>query len=237
MNDEEVEQEEEEDNETYTPTLRHDPTTLSDATYDSTYQNQREEEQGMLGLDGPDPYSYSMTPFDVLYSVFAGSEVSAAILEEALAMCGFDVDRAIEYIITTLPGGGGANDSTAASNTIATSSLSADRLDDLPSPPPPVTRIIAASGSRPLVIAREMYDGYVGGNGGRGLANQSTRWQTSSLAMIQQQQALPNSGGIGGRVCRYYLSGNCMRSDCKSIFRRFSISLLSVTLIPYWLCS
>lgn len=55
---------------------------------------------GPPGLGGMG--AYSMTPFDVLYSVFAGSDVSAAVLEEALVLTGWDVDAAIERTCISL---------------------------------------------------------------------------------------------------------------------------------------
>lgn len=162
---------------------------------------------------GQDPYAssldgglggigaYSMTPFDVLHSVFAGSDVSPAVLEEALVMCGWDCDQAIEYIIETQPGGGFGGDDEDIPRSFAgtpTSQL------------PPQVRTAIASGSRPLVVSRDSFDGYVGGNGGRGSPSGGPRWQP--------RPSTPNGDagrGVGGRVCRYYLSGNCLRSDCK----------------------
>jgi hypothetical protein len=142
-------------------------------------------------------------------------------------MTGFDVDSAIEYIISSLsnlhPNSNSLHNSNSPNN--SSFNLSADRLDDQPQLQP---RGIAASGSRPLIVSRDSFDGFIGGNGGRGNANQPIRWQSPSQAQFpsgiqrmplpqqsqSQSQDGPNSGGVGGRVCRYYLSGNCLRSDC-----------------------
>ncbi|KAK4701065.1 hypothetical protein P7C70_g5172, partial [Phenoliferia sp. Uapishka_3] len=158
---------------------------------------------GIGGLGGMG--AYSMTPFDVLHSVFAGSDVSAAVLEEALVMSGWDVDQAIEYIIDTQPGGGFGGEG-GIRNGGGDGSLVGTPTSQLP----PQVRMSIASGSRPLVVSHDSFDNYVGGNGGRGSPSGGPRWQP--------RPSTPNgdSGrGVGGRVCRYYLSGNCLRSDCK----------------------
>jgi hypothetical protein len=167
--------------------------------------------EGRTGLGGMG--AYSMTPFDVLHSVLAGTDVSAAILEEALVMSGWDVDQAIEYIIETQPQGGSGT-------------RPLHSLDGLSAPPSPMpqSRIVVPSGtgSRPLVVSRDSFEGYVGGNGGRGsqplMGGGAARWQPmqqGSGALTPTGSANGDGRGVGGRVCRYYLSGNCLRSDCR----------------------
>lgn len=122
--------------------------------------------------------AYRMSPFDHLASIFASSGIAPEILEEALNVSGYDVDQAIEHIIST---------------------------QDAPSPPPeePPMQMrhgMGISGSRPMVVSRDSFDGY----GARGSSRWGGRPQT------------PEGGrGVGGRVCRYYMAGNCLRSDCK----------------------
>ncbi|GAA6026697.1 hypothetical protein JCM8202_005618 [Rhodotorula sphaerocarpa] len=137
--------------------------------------------------------AYAMTPFDHLHSIFGDSDISAEVLEEALTRSGFDVDQAIEYVIDT-------------------------QLGNVPPPQPmmpadippgmmpvPQPRGFGASGSRPLIISRDSFDGFSGGNGGRGANSWGGRSATPT----------GDSRGVGGRVCRFYLAGNCLRSDCK----------------------
>lgn len=166
--------------------------------------------EGSTGLGGMG--AYSMTPFDVLHSVFAGSDVSAAVLEEALVMSGWDIDQAIEYIIDTQPGGPDFSQQG--------DELGPSYLHPQASPPPPA-RIMGGSGSRPLIVSRDSFEGYLGGNGGRGGGmmgqnqNQNQQWQGRNSPGGNIGAADPAGRGVGGRVCRYYLSGNCLRSDCK----------------------
>ena len=171
---------------------------------------------GAAGLGGMG--NYLMTPFDVLHSVFAG-EVTPAILEEALVMSGWDIDQAIEYIIeTVVPTSNGLPPSPSGNfGAIRSIGLSPMNPNSAPTSPMPQNRaFVGASGSRPNIVSRDSFDGY--SNGGRSSPMNGTRWPS------QQQQGsrpgTPNSNGgdtgraIGGRVCRYYLSGACLRSDC-----------------------
>ncbi|GAA5824980.1 hypothetical protein JCM11251_006048 [Rhodosporidiobolus azoricus] len=159
---------------------------------DIEFANQLEGSSGLGGIG-----AYRMTPLDHLNSIFAsgGEEVPENILEEALQQTGFDVDKAIEYIIDTQLG---------------------NRPPPAPGPPPglggppgfelpPPNRSLPGTGSRPLVISRDSFGGFSGGNGGRG----SPRWGSRSGTPSGE------SRGVGGRVCRFYLAGNCLRSDCK----------------------
>ncbi|BGP71649.1 hypothetical protein NBRC10513v2_005031 [Rhodotorula toruloides] len=149
------------------------------------FANQLSGSSGMGGIG-----AYAMTPFDHLHSIFAGSDVPENVLEEALQQSGFDVDKAIEYIIDQQLG-------------------NAPPVPPGALPPPglePVQpRGYGGTGSRPLIISRDSFDAFSGGNGGRG----SPRWGARS--------GTPTGEGRGksGRVCRFYLAGNCLRADCQ----------------------
>ncbi|GAA5907547.1 uncharacterized protein JCM6883_001241 [Sporobolomyces salmoneus] len=140
--------------------------------------------------------AYAMTPFDHLHSIFADSDVSEELLEEALAATGFDVDQSIEYIIDRQIG----SRPPPPPPGLVMLDPSASLLDGLPQ-----NRMIASSGSRPLVVSRDSFDGFGRGDGGRGVARFGSRPQTPT----------GDGRGVGGRVCRFYLAGNCLRSDCK----------------------
>ncbi|KAK4049871.1 hypothetical protein OIO90_005260 [Microbotryomycetes sp. JL221] len=128
-----------------------------------------------LGLAG----AYIMSPFDHLLSIFAPSGISPEVLEEALEVSGFDVDKAIEHVINT---------------------------QDAPELPPeeleqPQRQALPGSGARPLVVSQDSFNGF----------NDRARWG----AAPGRSQTPDNGRGVGGRVCRYYMAGNCLRSDCK----------------------
>ncbi|GAA5886038.1 hypothetical protein JCM3774_001472 [Rhodotorula dairenensis] len=151
------------------------------------FANQLEGSSG-LGSIG----AYAMTPFDHLHSIFGDSNISAEVLEEALSRSGFDVDQAIEYVIDTQIG-----------NVPPPVTLPPDVPPGMMSMPQ--SRGFGASGSRPLVISHDSFDGFGRGSGGRGAGQWDTRSRTPT----------GESRGVGGRVCRFYLAGNCLRSDCK----------------------
>ncbi|KAI5479870.1 CCCH zinc finger and SMR domain containing protein [Pseudohyphozyma bogoriensis] len=178
-------------------------------------------EEGGLGAAGS---AYVYTPFDHLHSVFAGSDVSSTLLEEALVMCGWDVDSAIEYIIDQqnqlaatggLPpmqmmDGGMPPQGPPGAEAFPPLGGGGALTPTQPFPPhlqQPQPRTVGASGSRPLIVSRDSFDGFTGGNGGRG-SLPGPRWGS-------RPQTPTGERGVGGRVCRYYLSGNCLRSDCK----------------------
>lgn len=158
------------------------------------------ELSGPSGLGGMG--AYQMSPFDHLLSIFSSSEIEASVLEEALEVSGWDVDKAIEHIIETQPLPSSSEDGTLPPPGI------------IMAPPPgfpllaPLPRTVASSGSRPLVVSRDSFDGY----GGRGSPSGGQRWGSRPQTPTGGQG---EGRGVGGRVCRYYLSGNCLRSDCK----------------------
>jgi hypothetical protein len=152
------------------------------------FANQLEGSSG-LGSIG----AYAMTPFDHLHSIFGDSNISAEVLEEALSRSGFDVDQAIEYVIDTQLG-----------NVPPQAALPPDVPPGMV--PMPQSRGFGASGSRPLIISHDSFDGFGRGNGGRG----AQQWGDG-----RSGTPTGDSRGVGGRVCRFYLAGNCLRSDCK----------------------
>ncbi|GAA5906142.1 hypothetical protein JCM6882_006057 [Rhodosporidiobolus microsporus] len=158
------------------------------------FANQLEGSSGLGGIG-----AYRMTPLDHLNSIFSSGaeDVPENVLEEALQQTGFDVDKAIEYIIDTQlgnrpppPPGGPPPGMGPPGMEFA---------------PPPPNRSLPGTGSRPLVISRDSFEGFGGGNGGRG----SPRWGSRPGTPSGEGR------GVGGRVCRFYLAGNCLRSDCK----------------------
>ncbi|BGO92736.1 hypothetical protein NBRC10512_007854 [Rhodotorula toruloides] len=149
------------------------------------FANQLSGSSGMGGIG-----AYAMTPFDHLHSIFAGSDVPENVLEDALQQSGFDVDKAIEYIIDQQLGN---------APPVPPGALPPPGLEPLQ------PRGYGGTGSRPLIISRDSFDAFAGGNGGRG----SPRWGARS--------GTPTGEGRGksGRVCRFYLAGNCLRADCQ----------------------
>ncbi|KAK4046070.1 hypothetical protein OIV83_006375 [Microbotryomycetes sp. JL201] len=131
-----------------------------------------------LGLAG----AYRMSPFDHLLSIFAPSGISPEVLEQALEVSGFDVDKAIEHVINTQ-----------------------DAPEQLPEEDEADFRhTMPGSGARPLVVSRDSFEGY----SNRG----NSRWAAGPVPGRGQTS---DNRGVGGRVCRYYMAGNCLRSDCK----------------------
>lgn len=169
------------------------------------------ELSGPSGLGGMG--AYQMSPFDLLLSIFPkGSGVEEGVLERALEECGYDVDRAIERIIETQPlpssSSNGADDSIPP-----TGQAGFPPLGVVP-PPPNLRPLPLSSGSRPLVVSRDSFDGY-GPRGAPPPGSGQQRYHSNSNSRPGTPDSSRGAGGVGGRVCRYYLSGNCLRSDCK----------------------
>ncbi|SCZ87833.1 BZ3500_MvSof-1268-A1-R1_Chr2-3g05301 [Microbotryum saponariae] len=151
--------------------------------------------------------AYSMTPFDHLYSIFASSNISPELVEDVLVQTGYDVDQAIEYLIENpqlMNGSGGEGSGFGLLPGVEVAPMNEVRTT------------VAASGSRPVIMSRDSYDAYLGGRGGAFGGPQQQRWPGQHGGMRGPDPSLQDSGrGVGGRVCRYYLAGNCLRSDCK----------------------
>ncbi|SCV74923.1 BQ2448_7952 [Microbotryum intermedium] len=160
---------------------------------------------GASGLGGMG--AYSMTPFDHLYSIFASSNVSPELVEDVLAQTGYDVDQAMEYLIENpqlMNGAGGEGKGAGLLPGVEVAPMNEVRTT------------VAASGSRPVIMSRDSYDAYFGGKGGSFGGPQQQRWPGQQGGMRGPDPSMQDGGrGVGGRVCRYYLAGNCLRSDCK----------------------
>jgi hypothetical protein len=152
------------------------------ASWWETSEADQQHPRGDRGLSGEG--AYEMSPFDVLYVVFAGSDISPTELEDALARNGWDVDKAVEWITNRLAG---SSDDLG----IGSLGLSTDS-------PPPRARFLPASGSRPLVVPREILSPDSG---------TPVKGISSSAGSA--------SSSTSNRICRYYLQGNCLRSDCR----------------------
>lgn len=156
----------------------------------------------------------SMTPMEVLGSIF--TSLTTHELEVALHKWGYDLDSTMQYLIAAgEAGGGGAtasplgsvrafvpregyvvaggrNGALGSSNAVASSSSSGGG-----------NGLLQGGGGGGVVLqhgassARVVGDG-AGGAGGLG---SPSRFGTRSP--------------FGGRVCRYYLQGECRRADCR----------------------
>ena len=189
----------------------------------SAKRNLPSPHSGSGGLGIPSE-NYVMTPFDVLCTIFAGSDVSPTDLEEALSKNGWDVDRSMEWIINNLHLQGAptsAEDQVDRLNMLSldfndqqptSGSVSPARMRSSPAP--------SGSGSRPLVISRDSFQrNYAGAN-----RPASPRWASGEGRPGTPNSKFDKAGdayfGAGGaapstRLCKYYLQGNCLRSDCR----------------------
>ena len=132
---------------------------------------------GLSGTAG----AYTMTPLDMLCSIFAESDISAHQLEDALSRNGWDVDRTIEWLVTHQLR---TSDLTqAVSSSPSLNYLSLDHASQSPrgaSPRPPLPP--SSSSGSPHWSSRPMTPS----NSGQG-------------------SAYPPSAATN-RVCRYYVS-------------------------------
>lgn len=179
---------------------------------------------GMAGLNASSE-TYVMTPFDVLYSVFSGADISPAELEEALSRSGWDVDKAMEYILNNsrAPGINRVMDSPhESSHMFANLDLNERPSSAAGSHPSPRFKTSMGSGARPLVISRDSFQRNFAGVGRPG----SPRWASSPNTPSGRSERsaaegyFPSAPGQGTgppstRLCKYYLQGNCLRSDCR----------------------
>ena len=174
------------------------------------------EDQGPY-LDGRE----GMTPFDVLQSVF-GNSLAPGELEDALGRNGWDFEATMQYLVDR-------------------QQQQQQRADGpLPTPPPSQGQHLSSGYSAPyaagpgrggpapgnyghkvMVVPREQIGFMRGGRPGPGFP--------SGPMPRQQQFGGPGAGVRGGRVCRYFLAGECRRADC-----RFSHDL-DRALCRFWL--
>ncbi len=132
-----------------------------------------------------------MTPFEVLHSIF-GSTIPPATLEEALTKSNYEFEAAMAWLIDHAGG---------------RSPLSQG------SPVSPPTKLgmgitpVPGTGGRVMTVSRDVVPNMRGpvapAAAGANL--------TSDPKYFGQRVAV----ATGGRVCRYYLAGECRRSDCR----------------------
>ncbi|GAA99321.1 uncharacterized protein L969DRAFT_93783 [Mixia osmundae IAM 14324] len=167
------------------------------------------------GLGGLGPYS--MTPFDVLYSMFAGadSDVSPEELEVALSQTGYEVDKALDYLVSH-PGGRGDT----ASLDMGGLTLDDQTRSPFPEPPRLPGRLNLAStptGNRPLVVSRDSFSRQQGLHPGSIQGGLSPAHSAPGSPAFGSRPLTPSgsTGGASNRVCRFYLQGSCLRADCR----------------------
>jgi hypothetical protein len=170
-------------------------------------------------MDGRD----GMTPFDVLQSVF-GNSLAPGELEDALGRNGWDFEGTMQYLVDQQQqqphGQEQRGDGT------------------LPTPPPSQGQHLSSGynapyaagpgrggpppgnyGHKVMVVPREQIGFMRGGRPGPGFPS----------GPMPRQQQFGGPGVRGGRVCRYFLAGECRRADC-----RFSHDL-DRALCRFWL--
>ncbi|ORY24204.1 hypothetical protein BCR39DRAFT_590677 [Naematelia encephala] len=157
--------------------------------------------QDQAGQDEGNDLSAGMTPLDVLCSVF--TSVPRYELEDALARAGYDFEGAMAFLVSqhTLPRSGSSTPQRVSS-------------------PRPMFGV-GSRGAVPLNHSGPR-DGYFL-QGGRSVSgNMSPGWGAGN-------GGTRSPGGQATRMCRYYLAGECRRSDC-----RFSHDL-DRALCRFWL--
>lgn len=174
----------------------------------------------------------ALTPFDMLYSILvtgtkAGtSEWSPEQVDEALVMHNYDVEKTLNAVWENdgKPLGDGTRSllsGSAATPRMFTSTSSAN------SPHVTVAQLPATAGVKAgvNVMSREAL-GLAAARGQRPALSRS-----GSSQITPRFEAASSSSGIGAnRICRYYLAGECRRSDC-----RFSHDLDNRAVCRYWL--
>lgn len=168
-------------------------------------------------MDGRD----GMTPFDVLQSVF-GNSLAPGELEDALGRNGWDFEGTMQYLVDRQQQRGQEQRGDGA----------------LPTPPPSQGQHLSGGynapyaagpgrggpapgnyGHKVMVVPREQIGFMRGGRPGPGFPS----------GPMPRQPQFGGSGVRGGRVCRYFLAGECRRADC-----RFSHDL-DRALCRFWL--
>ncbi|KAI5122503.1 hypothetical protein M0805_001411 [Coniferiporia weirii] len=168
----------------------------------SYYEQHQQQLHGQMGLspgknDGdfdPDYDSEAasaltdgMTPFDVLSSVF-GATLAPSELEEALAVNGYDFERAMQWLVERARP--------------ASSPPNAQRMQG---------QSFGYGGGGVHVVPRTHASMVVrGGRAGFGGAGPNAR----GAGRYGNGTGRPPVQG-GNRVCRYFLAGECMRADCR----------------------
>ncbi|KAG9004023.1 hypothetical protein FRB94_002732 [Tulasnella sp. JGI-2019a] len=130
-----------------------------------------------------------MTPFEVLHSIF-GASIPPATLEEALNKNGYEFESAMAWLIDS---GGKA--------------VSPNQPQP-PAAPRAMMTPVVGSGGRVVTTSRDAVNLVRGGGPpgmiGRGGPGAANNWMGQRAAVA-----------TGGRVCRYFLAGECRRADCR----------------------
>lgn len=159
----------------------------------------------------------TMTPFDFLSSILSSSQVGASSwtneqLEEALEMNNWDIDATLSTIMES----GGMP--TIASSTKSKSPGLLNRTTSGLSIASPSTGRSGVS-----LVSRDSFNSQRAGISTPGPSS-TTITSSSPLDRVGNQsfsttlasQQLQQGGAVGpGRVCRYFLAGECRRADCR----------------------
>ena len=202
------------------------------------YQSSWSSSDPASGFDPTEPNGFGaeppapLTPFDMLYSILVtgtkagSSEWSPEQVDEALVMHNYDVEKTLNAIWENdgKPLGDGTRSllSGGPSAPRVPAPLSATNSPRFAPAQLPATAGVKAGVN---VMSREA----LGLAATRGQRPAMSRSGSSQLA--PRYEAASNAPGPGAnRVCRYYLAGECRRSDC-----RFSHDLDNRAVCRYWL--
>lgn len=191
------------------------------------------------GMDPSDPNAFGsepaapLTPFDMLYSILVtgtkagSSEWSPEQVDEALVMHNYDVEKTLNAIWENdgKPLGDGTRSLLSGAGPSAPRFSAGPSASDSPRIAPAQLPATAGVKAGVNVMSREA----LGLGAARGQRPALSR--SGSSQMSQRYEAGPGVSGSGAnRVCRYYLAGECRRSDC-----RFSHDLDNRAVCRYWL--
>ncbi|GAC94796.1 hypothetical protein PHSY_002369 [Pseudozyma hubeiensis SY62] len=175
-----------------------------------------------------------LTPFDMLYSILVtgtkagSSEWSPEQVDEALVMHNYDVEKTLNAIWENdgKPLGDGTR-SLLSGGTSASGMLAGVATASSPRIVPAQLPATAGVKAGVNVMSREA----LGLGAARGQRPGLSRSGSSQLTP-RFEAATSNPSGSGGanRVCRYFMAGECRRSDC-----RFSHDLDNRAVCRYWL--
>ncbi|KAH8928911.1 hypothetical protein BT69DRAFT_1292930 [Atractiella rhizophila] len=170
------------------------------------------------GLNGYQT-TYEMTPLDFLYTLFSspeggGVDLEPEELEEALNRNNYDINKTVEFILESR-----FVTSSANTGNIVGLRESFDGMEIKPMGPggggSNRNSLLMGSGSRPIIVSRDSFDRQFRPGGGGG-SNPGSRPHTPTGGGRFGMGGRPvTPTGGGGKVCRYYLQGACLRSDCR----------------------
>ncbi|PWN48151.1 hypothetical protein IE53DRAFT_210622 [Violaceomyces palustris] len=166
-----------------------------------------------------------LTPFDLLYSILVSGTTTGTAqwspeqVEMALASNGYDVERTLASIWEN--GGKPLSISSSVSDGPASTG-------SIPNSPQPIHAIPTATIKAGVnILSRDTFPVNVTRGNGRLVighgpesnisagGSETPPYGPGSMMTQQQQGGLAAVGPGGSRVCRYFLSGECKRSDCK----------------------